>query len=114
MDRREFVKHAGVLSTWLGISVVLHGCSGYGDDDNPTVPANGSVGGVIGSNHGHSVAITSAQMTAGGSVSLSMSGGDHSHSVSLSAEQVGIIAAGNQVQLSSSSGNGHTHVVTFN
>jgi len=43
-----------------------------------------------------------------------MSGGDHSHSVSLSAEQVGIIAAGNQVQLSSSSGNGHTHVVTFN
>lgn len=114
MDRREFVKHAGVLSTWLGISVVLHGCSGYGDDDNPTAPANGSVGGVIRDNHGHSVAITSAQMTAGGSVSLTMSGGTHSHSVSLSSEQVGIIAAGNQVQLSSSSGNSHTHVVTFN
>jgi len=111
MDRREFVKNAGVLSTWLGVSIVLHGCS---EDDSPTAPSAGSVSGVIGANHGHAVAVTAAQLTAANSVVLSMSGGSHTHSVSLSATQVGMIATGNQVQVSSGSGNGHTHTVTFN
>jgi len=118
MNRRNFIQQAGLLSTWLGVSVVLHGCSNYGDDDNPTDPGNGgtgSVSGVITSNHGHSVAVTSAQLTAGGSVELALSvGNGHAHAVTLSAAEVVLVAGGNQVQVTSTSGGGHTHSVTFN
>ncbi|MFT5233905.1 MAG: hypothetical protein ACI9UK_001492 [Candidatus Krumholzibacteriia bacterium] len=84
MNRRIFITNAGLLTTWLGVSIALHGCSSYGDDDNPTDPGSGgdgSVSGSIGSNHGHSVAITSAQMMAGNAVTLTLSGGGHTHAV---------------------------------
>ena len=114
MDRRVFLKNAGLVSAWVGVSVVLHGCS---DDDDPVAPTlgTGDVAGVIGSNHGHSVSITAAAIDAGGAVTLMLSQGDgHSHSVALSAVQVGEIGSGNKVSATSSSSNGHTHPVTFN
>ncbi len=112
MDRRDFLKNAGLVSAWVGVSVVLHGC---GDDDDPVNPGlpTGDVAGVIGANHGHAVAITGAQIDAQGAVTLILSG-SHTHSVDLTAAQVGEIGAGNTVTATSSSNSGHSHPVTFN
>ena len=91
--------------------------AGCGDDDDPVAPAlgTGDVAGVIGSNHGHAVAITAALIDTQRAVTLILSRGDsHTHSVALSAAQVGEIGAGNQVRVTSSSDSGHSHPVTFN
>ena len=114
MDRRDFLKNAGLVSAWVGVLVVLHGCS---DDDDPVTPTlgTGDVAGVVGTNHGHSVAITAAVIGAGNAVTLILSrGNDHTHSVALSAVQVGEIGTGDQVTATSSSDDSHTHPVTFN
>ena len=114
MNRRVFLKNAGLVSAWVGVSVVLHGCS---DDDDPVAPTlgTGDVAGVIGLNHGHNVAVTAAVIGAGNAVTLILSrGNDHTHSVALSAVQVGEIGSGNQVAATSSSDDGHSHPVTFN
>ena len=114
MDRRTFVKNAGLVTTWLGISVVVQACS---SDDDPVAPAGGTPGdvaGVIGSNHGHAVTITAAQITAGGAVTLDMTGGTHGHQVDLTALQVGEIGAGDPVTTPSTSDSGHSHTVIFN
>lgn len=111
MDR-TFLKYAGAVATWAGVAVVLHGCSG---DDGPAGPAGqGDVAGVISANHGHSVVITAAQITAAGDVTLTLTGGTHTHTVALTASQVGEIGAGTQVTATSSSTSAHTHLVTFN
>lgn len=111
MDRRDFLKNAGLVTTWLGISVLLQACSG---DDNPGAPASGDVSGSISANHGHAVRITGAQVTAGNAVDLTFTGGTHTHSVSLTAPQVTAIGAGTQVTVTSTSTSAHTHLVTFN
>ena len=114
MNRRVFLKNAGLVSAWVGVSVVLHGCS---DDDDPVAPVlgTGDVAGVVGNNHGHNVAITAAVINAGGAVTLILSQGNgHTHSVALSAVQVGEIGTGNQVTATSSNNDSHSHSVTFN
>jgi hypothetical protein len=112
MDRRTFIKSVGLVSTWLGISVFLQACG----DDDPVTPdtGNGDIAGSISANHGHSVVITAAQITAGNAVTLTLSGGGHTHSVSLTAQEVGDIGAGTRVEHLSTSDSGHTHTVTFN
>jgi hypothetical protein len=113
MDRRTFIKNAGVVSAWVGVSVVFWGCS---DDDDPSAPNPnpGDVVGRVGSNHGHSVAISGAQITAANAVTLTLSSGNgHNHTVALDGAQVGTIGAGNSVTATSSSNSGHTHLVTF-
>lgn len=111
MDRRAFLRNAGLVTTWLGISVVLHAC---GDDSNPGTPANGDVTGAIGANHGHAVTITEAQIMAGGAVTLTLAGGGHTHTVALNTSEVGQIGAGIQVSKLSTDTNAHQHTVTFN
>ena len=112
MDRRSLLKQDGLVSTWLGITVIMQGCSS--DDDNPVAVGSGDVSATIGANHGHAVVITSAQLDANNAVTLSLSGGGHGHAVSLTAAQVSDIGAGMRVQATSTSGAGHTHGVTFN
>jgi hypothetical protein len=59
--------------------------------------------------------ITSAQLTAGGAVSLDISGSaGHPHTVQLSASDVMAIAEGTRVSTTSSNELAHDHVVTFN
>ncbi len=38
VERRTFIRNAGLVTTWAGISVILHGCS----DDDPVAPAAGA------------------------------------------------------------------------
>ena len=70
---------------------------------------------MIGTNHGHTATITSADLTAGNALSLDITGtSDHPHTVEITVAEVGQIAQGMRVQTTSSSEAGHTHTVTFN
>lgn len=112
MKRRDFVKQVGLLATWTTVPVLLQACS----SDDPATPPDdlGYVPGTIGSNHGHSVRITDAQIAAGEAVVLEMTGGTHVHTVGLSAAQVAQIGAGELVNVTSSSDSLHAHMVFFN
>ena len=59
--------------------------------------------------------ITSAQLTAGGALSLDITGSaGHPHTVTLSGAEIASIAAGQRVAMESSNDLGHSHTVTFN
>lgn len=71
--------------------------------------------GSISSNHGHVARITGAQLTAGGALSLDITGtASHPHTVELSSADVTAIAGNQRVSKTSSNDAAHTHVVTFN
>jgi hypothetical protein len=80
-------------------------------------PSDGEAGS-ISANHGHSVVITSAQLTAGGQLTLSLGPAvgvpDHTHSVTLTAAEVVSIRDGARVSKVSSTADAHLHTVTFN
>ena len=116
MNRRTFLQEAGVLAAWVGVSVVLSGCS---SDDDPSAPGTnpnpGDVAGRVSSNHGHTVAVTAAQITSGNAVTLTLTTGNgHTHTVSLTEAQIANIGAGSQVSETSSSASGHSHLASFN
>ena len=104
------------------VPITIAACGGSSSSSSspstptPTpTPSTGNVEGVIGTNHGHTVTITSADLTAGNALSLDITGtSDHPHTVEITAAEVGQIAQGMRVQTTSSSDTGHTHTVTFN
>ena len=114
MDRRMFIQSTGLVAAWVGMSVVLSACS---SDDDPAAPNTGpgDLAGQVSSNHGHTVVITAAQISAGSAVTLTLTSGDgHTHTVSLTDTQVAEIEAGTTVSEASSSDSGHAHFATFN
>ena len=56
---------------------------GSDDPAGPETPRNTNVAGDISSNHGHSVTITRAQIDAGGTIFVSVSGGGHLHDMEI-------------------------------
>ena len=122
LDRREFTR-LSLLAMFSGVTVTISGCGG-GGSDSPTTPnppattPSGDKVGAISSNHGHAVRITAAQMQAGGAVTLSLGGAvgvpDHTHSVDLTAAEVASVTAGGRVTKTSTTGDAHDHIVTFN
>ena len=114
MDRREFSVQT-TLALLAGVTITISDCSGD-DDSSPTAPTvTQDVSGTVATNHGHSVTITAAQLTAANAIALDIRGdATHPHSVSLTAEDVRRIAQRSQVTKDSTNDNGHLHVVTFN
>jgi hypothetical protein len=124
LDRREFTR-ISLLSLFAGVTVTIApacGGGGGGSDspNNPTPPpaTGGDRTAAISSNHGHVCRITAAQMQAGGAVTLSLGGSvgtvDHTHSVDLTAAEVASVTSGARVAKTSTVGDLHDHVVTFN
>jgi hypothetical protein len=118
LDRREFTL-AAALAVLSGVAITVSGCSS--GSDSPTAPSpSPSAGGsekvgAIGTNHGHSASITSAQLTAGAALTLGIQGTSaHPHTVTLAASDVSAIAGGQRVAKDSSTDSGHSHTVTFN
>lgn len=115
LDRREFTV-SSLLAMLSGVAITISGCGG--GDDGPAAPSGGGSGDKTGSitgNHGHSAVITSAQLTAGGQLSLNIqSSADHPHTVELTAAEVVSIRDGRQVAKTSSTSQAHNHTVTFN
>ena len=120
LDRREFTR-LSLFSMLSGVAITITGCGGgSGGSGSPSGPSggNGDKSGAISANHGHAVTITSAQMTAGGQLSLTLRGSTgvspHSHTVELSAAEVVSIRDGARVTKVSSNDDLHDHNVTFN
>jgi hypothetical protein len=125
LDRRQFTL-AAALAALSGVAITITACGG-GYSTSPSGSGTGSSGGGTGSggsgdkvgqisgNHGHSAVITGAQLSAGGALDLDITGqATHSHHVTLAGAEIASIAAGTRVSKESTSGDGHTHTVTFN
>jgi hypothetical protein len=126
VDRRQFTIAAALA--FLGGATIALGCaggskspSGPGPIPSPA-PGTGNLSGSVDANHAmpHVAIITAAQLGAGAGVTLDTSNGLHSHTVTIAAAQMGQLAAGVRVSVTSSrnphsDGTGpHEHVVTFN
>ena len=124
VDRRQFNV---AFSCVLLAAAVVSGCGS--SPTNPTSlptanPANTArnAAATVSPNHQapHVAIITAAQLAAAAAIVLDISNGLHSHTVTLTSEQVGQIAAGMRVSITSSTdphSNGmdpHNHLVTFN
>ncbi len=111
MNRRQFAAEAA----WVllgGAAITISGCGG-GSNPVASTPVTDILG-TIDTNHGHTVLITAAQLLEGGAVELDIKGtSGHTHKVALEAAEVATIRKGTLFQ-KQSSGNSHTHVVTFN
>ena len=126
LKRRQFTQEAS-LAFLAGVAVVITDCGGGGGGGSsysttgstpPTTQAAASTDDKVGSisaNHGHTAVITSAQLLAGGAVSLNIQGSaGHNHVVDLVAQAIQDIKANMKVAKESTSTQGHTHMVTFN
>lgn len=121
IDRREFTR-LSLLGMLSGVAITISGCGGGGGTSNPTPPTTPSGGGdkagFISANHGHAVSITSAQLTAGGDLRLTLRGtqgvSEHSHILDLTAAEVVAIRGGARVSKPSSTDDAHEHTVIFN
>lgn len=112
MNRREFTGRA-LMAMLAGVTVTVAGC-GSDNGAGPSFPVSDRTG-VVDTNHGHLVTITSAQQTAGGNVVLNIQGtSSHDHVLELTAVEVVRIRAGMRITKSSAMGRNHVHTVTFN
>jgi hypothetical protein len=106
MNRREFGIEAALLLLG-GACITMSGC------ESPTEPSPVDVAGVVDSNHGHLVAISAAQLRAGGALELDIKGSaGHTHTVSLSTVDLALIRNGARVEREST-GTRHTHRIVF-
>jgi hypothetical protein len=115
--RREFTR-LSLLAMFSGVTVTVAACGGGGS--SPGAPSNPPSGGderaEITGNHGHTAVITSAQLTAGGALTVNLSPGtpEHVHTVELTAAEVTSIRGGGRVSKVSSTNDQHEHTVIFN
>jgi hypothetical protein len=118
LDRREFTR-LSLLAMLSGVAITITGCGGGSDGPGaPTPPSTDGEEGSITANHGHRARITSAELTAGGQLTVSLGPAvgvpDHTHTVSLTAAEVVSIRDGARVSKSSTTEDAHNHTVTFN
>jgi hypothetical protein len=116
LDRREFTR-LSLLAMLSGVAITISGCGGGGDGPGaPDNPDSGDKRADISANHGHTAVITSAQLMAGGQLTLTLSPGvpNHVHVVSLTAAEVVSIRDGARVSKISSTDDQHQHTVSFN
>jgi len=125
MRRKTFIKKAtGTMLLGIPIYSILS-CSGSEEDplppNTPAPPAvpkdclgNGTAAS-IGSNHGHSVAVSKADVEAAVDKEFSIQGtSGHDHSITVLASHFLTLKTDNTpVAITSTSGNGHTHSVTI-
>lgn len=111
LTRREFTLES-VLAVLGAATITITGCTGY--EMGPSPPP-GDREGVVSSNHGHRAIVTAAQLNSNNSVTIDMRyQATHNHTLTLSATELGSIAENARVMKTSSTDDGHNHVVTFN
>ena len=115
LTRREFTVE-WALAVLAGATITITGCGD--DDDGPgTGPsAQGDEVATISANHGHAITLRAAQISAGQALmTLDIRGSaTHPHTIDLTAAQVVSIGQNQQVSVTSTNNDGHTHTVTFN
>jgi hypothetical protein len=112
LTRRAFTLDAALAI--LGGCVITITNTACGDDSPAPTPNPSDVSGSISANHGHTAAITAAQITTGSAVSLNIQGtATHPHTVSVSQSELTTLRNRQSVTIASSNDSGHTHDVTF-
>lgn len=115
MNRKVFLQSIGGLLISLPIILVL-GCSSS-DDDTPTPTTSGNcdngAAGTISSNHGHSLSVSANDVQAGIEKTYTIQGTSvHDHSITLTAANFTTLASGQALGVTSTTGDGHTHIIT--
>jgi len=111
VTRRRFTFES-VLATLVAATITITACTGY--EMGPSPPA-GDREGVVSSNHGHRAIVTAAQLNSNSTVTIDMRyQATHNHTLTLSAAELGSIAENARVMKTSSTDDGHNHMVTFN
>lgn len=98
-----------------GVSSLLFVGEGCGSDDSGGGGGGGSgaCGADITSNHGHTLSVSQADVTAGVDKTYNIQGGaPHDHTVTLTAAHFASLAQGKSVSVTSSSAAAHDHSVT--
>lgn len=118
MDRKLFLKKI-TASLFLGIPVIsMWGCS---DSDVVPTPGPGpnancldnGTNSSIGSNHGHTLSVSAADVNAGIEKTYGIQGSStHNHQVTVTANHFATLAGNQSVSITSTAA-GHTHSVTI-
>jgi large exoprotein involved in heme utilization and adhesion len=116
MTRKQFLKTlAGTGVGLLGASLLM-ACGSDDEEDMEPGGANCVANGTtvsIGSNHGHTLVVAKADVSAGVNKTYDIAGtSGHPHSVTITAAQFATLAANSSVSVVSTTGAGHTHDVT--
>lgn len=121
MDRKTFItKTAGALLVTLPVASLI-GCSSSDDGsgnpipiDNPQASCtdNGTAAS-IGSNHGHTVVVSKADLTAGAEKTYSIQGtSGHNHTITITAENFTTLKDNTAITVVSTNDDDHTHSVS--
>ena len=120
MDRKTFIQKAAGAMLIAVPAYSLLGCSSSDDGGGNPIPdpngnadclANGTAVS-IGSNHGHSLTVSKADVQSGAAKSYSIQGtSGHNHSVSLTSANFTTLKSNANISVTSSNDDGHTHSV---
>ncbi len=115
MTRKEFLRSVVGIGVGAASIAALGACGDDGGSSTAdaapaecTTPTNS-----ITSNHGHVLMVSLADVNAGAAKTYDISGSaDHGHNLTISAAQFQQIKDGQTLNLTSTSGGGHTHNVS--
>lgn len=120
MNRKTFLKKTAGALILAAPAYLLLNCSSSDDSETnnnqgnePNCIANGTNSNIEG-NHGHSLSVSVADVNAGVEKTYNITGSaGHSHEVTVTAANFSTLANNQQVVVSSTTENGHTHSVTI-
>lgn len=118
IPRTAFWKLMGGVAALALIAQLGAACGGGGGDDEPGVDAPaGACTVVIASNHihnPHALAVEPADIMAATDKMYDIQGASmHSHTVMITSAQFGMLSSGGTVMVPSSTGEGHSHMVSI-
>ena len=117
MNRKDFLK-AALAFAGAGAALSFLASCGGSDHSSSNVGAgncstNGAHDSAISGNHGHTLFVPAADVTAANQKSYNIQGvADHPHTITISQAQFGILAQGQTFTVVSTNDAGHTHNVT--
>lgn len=121
MNRKTFLKKSAGAALILIPSISLLGCSSSSDDNEenqgPGKTANCLDNGTtssIGSNHGHAITVSKADVEAGTEKTYTIQGtSGHNHSVTLSSANFTSLKSNTAISVNSTNDDGHTHAISI-
>jgi hypothetical protein len=112
LSRRAFTRES-VLAILATAAITVSGCDSS-SDLGPSPPA-GAREGVVSNNHDHRAIVESAQLNSNSTVTIDLRWrATHNHELVLTPLELAAISENGRVVKTSSTTEGHDHIVTFN
>ena len=113
ISRRGFLGAALAAGSGASLLTVGSGC-GSDDDSGSGGSSAKSCSSDITSNHGHTLSVSAADISAGQDKTYNIKGGSpHDHQVTVTAAHFSTLSGGGSVSVTSSTDAGHSHPVTI-